>query len=54
METNINELSIEFIIHPGETIKELLEENNMSQEELAERTSFSPKHILAKFTIYLW
>ncbi len=45
METNITGLSLEFIIHPGETIKELLEENNMSQEELAERTSFSPKHV---------
>lgn len=45
METNITGLSLEFIIHPGDTIKELLEENNMSQEELAERTSFSPKHI---------
>ena len=32
METNITGLSLEFIIHPGETIKELLEENNMSLE----------------------
>jgi len=45
METNITGLSVEFIIHPGDTIKELLEENNMSQEELAERTSFSPKYV---------
>ena len=40
-----NMIIFEFIIHPGETIKELLEENNMSQEELAERTNFSPKYV---------
>lgn len=45
METNITGLSLEFIIHPGDTIKELLEEYRMSQEELAERTGFSPKHV---------
>ena len=45
METKMNGLSLEFIIHPGETLKEMLENNNMLQEELAERTGFSPKHI---------
>ena len=45
METKMNGLSLEFIIHPGETLKEVLENNNMLQEELAERTGFSPKHI---------
>ena len=45
METNTIGLSLEFIIHPGETLKELIEENNMSQEELAQRTNFSAKHI---------
>lgn len=40
-----NGLSLEFIIHPGETLKEVLEENNMSQEELAIRTGFTPKHV---------
>lgn len=45
METNITGLSLDFIIHPGISIKEKLEENNMNQEELAERTGFSPKHI---------
>lgn len=45
METKMNGLSLEFIIHPGETLKEILENNNMLQEELAERTGFSPKHI---------
>lgn len=29
METKMNGLSIEFIIHPGETLKEVLESNNM-------------------------
>lgn len=41
----MNGLSLDFIIHPGETIKEVLEERQMSQEELAIRTGFSPKHI---------
>ena len=45
MVENMNGLSLDFIIHPGETIKEALEERNMSQEELAVRTGFSPKHI---------
>lgn len=38
-------LSLDFIIHPGETIKEVLEERQMKQEELAIRTGFSPKHV---------
>lgn len=41
----MNGLSLDFIIHPGETIKEVLEEKQMNQEELAIRTGFSPKHI---------
>lgn len=45
METNMNGLSLEFIIHPGETLKEVLDNNNMLQEEVAERTGFSAKHI---------
>ncbi|MBQ9659587.1 MAG: HigA family addiction module antidote protein [Clostridia bacterium] len=45
MEEEKNGLYLEFIVHPGETIKEFLEENNMKQEELAIRTGFSPKHI---------
>ena len=45
MMENMNGLSLDFIIHPGETIKEALEERNMSQEELAIRTGFSAKHI---------
>ncbi len=45
MAEKMNGLSPDFIIHPGETIKEVLEERQMNQEELAIRTGFSPKHI---------
>lgn len=38
-------LSREMIIHPGETLKEILEERGMSQKELSLRTGFSGKHI---------
>jgi len=33
------------IIHPGETLKEVMEDRNMSQQELAYRTGVTPKHI---------
>lgn len=45
MEKNTNGLYLNFIIHPGETLKEVLEEYSMSQEELAIRTGYSPKHV---------
>lgn len=45
MAEKMNGLSLDFIIHPGETLKEVLEEKQMSQEELAIRTGFSPKHV---------
>ena len=45
MGEKMNGLFLEFIIHPGETIKEILEEKQMNQEELAIRTGYSPKHI---------
>ena len=45
MMENMNGLSLDFIIHPGETIKEALEDRKMSQEELAIRTGFSAKHV---------
>lgn len=45
MVTKKNGSYLDLIIHPGETIKELLEENNMTQEELAIRTNYSAKHI---------
>ena len=38
-------LSREMIIHPGDTLKEILEERDMSQKELSLRTGFSGKHI---------
>lgn len=41
----MNGLSREMIIHPGETLKEVLEERNMSQHELSKRTGMSGKHI---------
>ena len=47
MEAKMSGLSREMIIHPGETLKELLEDRNMTQQELALRTGASPKHISA-------
>ena len=41
----MNGLSLDLIIHPAETIIEVLEEKEMNQEELAIRTGFSPKHV---------
>lgn len=45
MMERMNGLSLDFIIHPGETLKEVLEENYMSQEELSIRTGFTAKHV---------
>ena len=45
MMERMNGLSLDFIIHPGETVKEVLEQHSMLQEELAIRTGFTPKHI---------
>ena len=47
MEKVINSigLSRDLIIHPGETLIEVLEERNMSQRELAIRTGMTEKHI---------
>lgn len=45
MTGKLNGLSLDLIIHPGETIKELLEEREMTQEELAIRTEYSAKHV---------
>jgi HTH-type transcriptional regulator / antitoxin HigA len=41
----MNGLSREFIIHPGETLKEILEDRIMTQRELAKRTGVTEKHI---------
>lgn len=45
MATNITGLSPELLIHPGETLSEVLEDRNMNQNELALRTGVSRKHI---------
>lgn len=45
MAERLIKLSPELLIHPGESLKEALEERNMSQEELAIRTGYSAKHI---------
>ena len=41
----ITGLSRDLIIHPGETLAEVLEDREMSQRELAIRTGMSEKHI---------
>ena len=38
-------LSREYIIHPGETLAEVIEDREMSQRELAVRTGMTEKHI---------
>ena len=45
MKENMYGLSLDLIVHPGETIREIIEDKNMSQEELAIRTGYSAKHI---------
>ncbi len=45
MAENMNGLSREFIIHPGETLKEILEDRGMSQRELAVRTDVTEPHV---------
>lgn len=45
MMENTNGFYRELIIHPGETLKEVLGDKGMSQGELAVRTGFTPKHI---------
>lgn len=41
----LNDLFCDFIIHPGETIKELLEEKEMTQDELALRLEYSTEYV---------
>ena len=38
-------ISRDFIIHPGETIADVLEERGISQTELAFRTGVSPAYV---------
>lgn len=45
MAVKINGLSLELLSHPGETLKEVLESNNMTQKELSARIGLTPKHI---------
>jgi len=45
MVKNTNSLPLEFIIHPGETLKEIIEDRGMTQKELSIRTGNSAKHI---------
>jgi len=45
MDQKLNGLSHEMIIHPGETLQEIIEDNEMSQKELAIRAGVSEKHI---------
>lgn len=45
MAENINGYALELLIHPGETLKEVLEDRGMTQRELAIRTGFTEKHI---------
>lgn len=45
MGRNMNGLSHEFIIHPGETLKEILEDREMSQRELSIRTCVTEAHV---------
>ena len=48
MATKKNGLSLDLIIHPGETIKELLEEKNMTQDELAKILGYSSRSTINK------
>ena len=45
MAKKMNGLSPEFIIHPGETLKEMLQDRGMTQRELAIRTGVKEPHI---------
>ena len=45
MDKKLNGLSREFIIHPGETLKEILEDREMTQRELAIRTDVTEAHV---------
>ena len=45
MDRKLNGLSREFIIHPGETLKEVLEDRGMSQRELSIRTDVTEAHV---------
>ena len=45
MAKKMNGLSLELLSHPGETLKEILDSNNMTQKELSARIGVSTKHM---------
>ena len=45
MAKSMNGLSRDLIIHPGETLQEVLEDRKMTQKELAGRTGVTEKHV---------
>lgn len=45
MVENINGYCLDLLIHPGETLKEIIEDRGITQKELSIRTGFSEKHI---------
>ena len=45
MATNMNGLSLDFLIPPGDSLQEILDAKNISQKELAIRTGLTTKHI---------
>jgi HTH-type transcriptional regulator / antitoxin HigA len=45
MDQKLHHTSPDLLIHPGETISEILEDRGISQKELAIRTGFTEKHI---------
>ena len=45
MAIRMNGLSLELLSHPGETLKEVLDSNNMTQKELSPRIGITPKHL---------
>lgn len=42
---NENKFQLNYAVHPGEYLEEMLEASRMSQKELADRTNISTKHI---------
>ena len=50
-EQNTIGLSRDFIIHPGETLAEVLEDREMSQKEVAIRTGVTEKHITTVISV---
>ena len=45
MGQKLQHTSPEMLIHPGETILEVIQDRNITQKELAIRTGFTEKHI---------